>query len=92
MPPPPLLPPLSCGPGTSVNAATNQCEIPCGGTSGRRMADEISDEISNEPPTARDAVSTYTKSHPHLDEAAVQHLVSLGGSQFKQHFGEPAFA
>jgi len=51
------------------------------------MADEISDEISDVPPTARDAVSTYTKSHPHLDEATVQHLVSF----FEQHFGEPAF-
>ena len=96
--PPPGLPaapppsPLSCGLGTSVIAASNQCEILCDGSSGRRMADEISDELSDEPPTARGAVSTYMKSHPHLDEATVQHLVSLGRSQFEQHFGEPAFA
>jgi hypothetical protein len=95
--PPPGLPaapppsPLSCGPGTSVNAATNQCEITCDGSSGRRMADEIPDESSDEPLTARDAVSTYMKSHPHLDEGTVQHLVILR-SQFGQHFGEPAFA
>ena len=97
--PPPGLPaapppsPLSCGPGTSVNAATNQCEITCDGSSGRRMlADALPDESSDEPPTARDVVSTYMKSHPHLDEATVQHLVSLGRSKFEQHFWEPAFA
>jgi len=59
------------------------------------MVDEIPDESSDEPPTARDVVSTYMKSHPHLDEATVQHffrLVSLGRSQFEQHFREPAFA
>jgi hypothetical protein len=56
------------------------------------MADEIPDESSDEPPTARDAVSTYLKRHPHLDEATVRHLVSLGRLQFEQHFGEPAFA
>ena len=93
---PPSLPPspLSCGSGTSVNAATNQCEIPCD-DSGRRMADEIADELSDEPLTARDAVSTYLKSHPHLDEATVQHffrLVSLGRNQCEQHFWEPVFA
>ena len=87
LPPPLPPPPLSCGPGTSVNAATNQCEIPCD-DSGRRMADEISDELSDEPPSARDEVSTYLKSHPHLDEATVQHLVSI----LEQRFGEPAFA
>jgi hypothetical protein len=88
---PPGLPPypLSCGPGTAVNAATNQCEIPCDDSSGRRMADEIPDESSDEPPTA---VSTYLKRHPHLDEATVRHLVSLGRIQFEQHFGEPAVA
>ena len=100
--PPPGLPaapppsPLSCGPGTSVNAATNQCEIPCDDSSGRRMVDEIPDESSDELPTARDPrlreVSTYLKRHPHLDEATVRHLVSLGRSQFEQHFWEPAFA
>jgi hypothetical protein len=56
------------------------------------MADEIPDESSDEPPTARDAVSTYLKRHPHLDEATVRHLVSLGRIQFEQHFGEPAVA
>ena len=56
------------------------------------MADEISYEILDEPLTAREAVSTYLKSHPHLDEATVQHLVTLGRSHFEQHFGEPAFA
>ena len=57
------------------------------------MADEIPDEISDAPPAARGAVSTYMMSHPHLDvEATVQHLVSLGRGQFEQHFGEPAFA
>jgi len=53
------------------------------------MADEIPDESSDEPPTA---VSTYLKRHPHLDEATVRHLVSLGRIQFEQHFGEPAVA
>ena len=93
-PGPPAAPPpspLSCGLGTSVIAASNQCEILCDGSSGRRMADEVPDESPDEPPTARAVVSAYLERHPHLDEGTVQHLVSLG-SQFGQHFGEPAFA
>ena len=59
------------------------------------MADEIPDESPDEPPTARAVVSAYLERHPHLDEGTVQHffrIVSLGRSQFEQHFGEPAFA
>ena len=55
------------------------------------MADEVPDESPKEPPAARAVVSAYLERHPHLDEGTVQHLVGLG-SQFGQHFGEPAFA
>ena len=94
-PAPPLRPPDSpsspppavypCGPGTSVNTATNECEIACTGDAGRRLADE-------EATTANDIVAAYLREHPEFadvaaDKMIMEHLLRLG-----EHFGVPALS
>ena len=98
-PAPPLRPPDSpaspppavypCGPGTSVNAASRQCEITCDANANRRLADAGADAAGA---TADEIVDAYLREHPEFaaqvdDEMMMRHLRNLG-----EHFGVPALA
>ena len=98
-PAPPLLPPdapsspppavYPCGPGTSVNAASGQCEIACDANANRRLADA---GVDAGVATADEIVDAYLREHPEFaaqvgNEMMMQHLRRLG-----EHFGVPALA
>ena len=87
--PPPPPPPWTFGPGTFLNAVTNQCEVEC--TSGRRMAEE-SLSIEELPRTSHQALSEFLAANPkfaaRLDEELVDYMHKFG----EQLFGQPALA
>jgi len=91
--------PLSCGPGTLANSATNQCEIECASSS-RRMADvTAAEEEVSDTPAAREVIRRFLKSKPALaarlgiesdqvDDELLDHVEQLQ----QQLFGQPALA
>ena len=94
-PPPP--PSMRCGPGTFFNSITNQCEIACSPSNGRRMATEVPPEIADSSDDAQilanqvfDAVSSYyLEKHPEVTASTKDEELR---SRLKQLFGQPALA
>jgi hypothetical protein len=76
---------MAFGPGTFYNSAANQCEIACGPSNGRRMANEVPIEIAVSANGAQilAVVSSHLEKHPEDEEFR---------SRLEQLFGQPALA
>ena len=87
---------MTCGPGTYSNSITQQCEIACGPSNGRRMDTEVPLDTAVDMQILggrlRD-VSSYLEEHPE-DFASI--FASIRSeelrSRLKQLFGQPALA
>ena len=93
--PPPLPPAVSCGPSTTLNAATSQCEIACPDSSdSRRMGEDTA--AGPLPLSASLEHTLYDRTQLLLDHAQLltqDQLQDLVGTLLKRlHFGRPTFA
>jgi hypothetical protein len=95
--PPPLPPPPAtyfCGPGTTGNAASGQCEIACDGNGDRRLADagvDVGVGTDAEVATSDAVVDAYLREHPEL-AAQVDKEMMMHFRRFVERFGVPALA
>ena len=87
---------MTCGPGTYSNSITQQCEIACGPSNGRRMDTEVPLDTAVDMQILGDRlrdVSSYLEEHPE-DFASI--FASIRSeelrSRLKQLFGQPALA
>ena len=99
--PPPLPPAVSCGPSTTLNAATSQCEIACpDGSEGRRMGDDMA--AGPLPPSAPLHKTLLDRVQLLLDHAKLVTLqmtkdqleglaVTMDALLDQPHFGRPTF-
>jgi hypothetical protein len=83
---------MTCGPGTYSNSITQQCEIACGPSNGRRMVTEVlldtAVDVQILGGRLRD-VSSYLVEHPE-DFASIKDEELR--SRLRQLFGQPALA
>ena len=83
---------MTCGPGTYSNSITQQCEIACGPSNGRRMDTEVlldtAVDVQILGGRLRD-VSSYLVEHPE-DFASIKDEELR--SRLRQLFGQPALA
>jgi hypothetical protein len=94
------VPAMTCGPGTYSNSITQQCEIACGPSNGRRMATEVQLDALDGVQTLGDRVrdvSSYLEEHPEVaasikDEDFASIKDEELRSRLKQLFGQPALA
>ena len=89
--PPPPPPPMTFGPSTFFNAITNQCEIACDASNGRRMASEVPLEIADsahETKDLADELLDYVENHPEVAPSIKEAI----RSRLEQLFRQPAFA
>jgi Lectin C-type domain len=96
--PPPAPPPMVCGPamtcgaGTYSNSITQQCEIACGPSNGRRMDTEVPLDTAVDMQILGDRlrdVSSYLVEHPEVAASIKDEELR---SRLKQLFGQPALA
>jgi hypothetical protein len=96
-PPPPFPPDMTFGPGTFLNTVTNQCEITCDSTAGRRLdalAALESDAAEAKAESTSEVISSYLETHPELALSAngevATHMKNIVGWLMEQDFGQPA--
>ena len=100
--PPPMTsgPAMTCGPGTYSNSITQQCEIACGPSNGRRMDTEVPLDTTVDMQILGDRlrdVTSYLVEHPEVaasikDEDFASIKDEELRSRLKQLFGQPALA
>ena len=100
--PPPMTsgPAMTCGPGTYSNSITQQCEIACGPSNGRRMDTEVPLDTAVDMQILGDRlrdVTSYLVEHPEVaasinDEDFASIKDEELRSRLKQLFGQPALA
>ena len=82
---------MTFGPSTFFNAITNQCEIACDASNGRRMASEVPLEIADsahETKDLADELLDYVEKHPEVAPSIKEAI----RSRLEQLFRQPAFA
>ena len=91
---------MTCGPGTYSNSITQQCEIACGPSNGRRMDTEVPLDTAVDMQILGDRlrdVTSYLVEHPEVaasinDEDFASIKDEELRSRLKQLFGQPALA